>query len=377
MAVDCLKKAKILLRKKQYNKVISLLEPQAPFYRDSVLYLFYLGSAYFFVGDLGSAESYYRRARRISRNKPFVENAYAAVLLRRGEIPHAVETYLAVLSADPNNKTAKKAISCIQRNSDQKNPDSIQRWVKSDSVKKLYPKFGIHPSILPLCFLVPLLICGAYIGWHFYRQASGMNGVRADMSHLVLSVDEKSNPLDSAPQNLGSDFDLSSQDIVACYDNALKYFQQHRDNASQVEINRILNSNASATIKIKTRSIMDYLEKNPTYASFKENSFQDNFSLRQVQLNPRLYLECHVLWQGSIVNLNVYDDKIICEFLVGSFSGSSADKMYEGSVRLELDRSLNLDMNEPYLEVFGKLTEKDGKLYLTAKTIRQSINGEI
>ena len=52
----------------------------------------------------------------------------------------------------------------------------------------------------------------------------------------------------------------SNKEITKKYQNALNYFQNHKDNAAQIEVNYILNSNASVSIKNKASMLMTYFE---------------------------------------------------------------------------------------------------------------------
>ena len=143
----------------------------------------------------------------------------------------------------------------------------------------------------------------------------------------------------------------------------MDYFQSHRDNAAQVEINRILNSNASVSIKQKARVLMSYLE-DPTF-----DTLTDNPSYSAVQADPSLYLDTWVSWGGKITNAVLNENGTYsCQLLVGYESG----EVVEGIVNVRFASAPNIMPDQP-VKILGKICSEDKKIYLEGKAIYQSI----
>jgi Flp pilus assembly protein TadD len=96
-----LREAKKLLAARQFQKVISLLEPKVLEYREEFLFYKFLSFAYLYLGDYGGAEAYVRRARHLSADDPEVSMAMAALYLRRREFTKALQIWLEIRSQFP------------------------------------------------------------------------------------------------------------------------------------------------------------------------------------------------------------------------------------------------------------------------------------
>ena len=108
--------------------------------------------------------------------------------------------------------------------------------------------------------------------------------LRQDLSILELSSSEKNQATEKDLSTQSFNFILSSKEITKKYQNALNYFQNHKDNAAQIEVNYILNSNASVSIKNKASMLMTYFEI-PDF-----DSISDVPSFSSVGKNNYLYL---------------------------------------------------------------------------------------
>ena len=75
MKTDVLTKAKRLLNARRFPEVIALLEPLLIDYRDSFSFYYTLGTACLYVGDIGGAELYYKKARNLKLTDTALINA--------------------------------------------------------------------------------------------------------------------------------------------------------------------------------------------------------------------------------------------------------------------------------------------------------------
>ena len=360
---NTLKKAERLMRSCKYPEVISLLEPQVINFRDSFRFFFILGSACLYVGDLGGAESYFKRARQLRMKSAELMVAQGALLLRRGDIPRAVEYYLEALEYEPSNKKAKKALHFIRFTSDR---DKLQEKLLSGKLKSLYPSFGVNPAVFSFSAVTCVFLVCALLFSRNYKRIFGLNGTRADLSAFVLSVGEKSHPLETDIERFSYRYLLTSGEVEEAYKNAQKYFQQSRDNAAQVEINRLLNSNASASIKYKAKMLMDYLEQ-PGFDDIK-----DKYSYSDIAADPFLYTDCWVVWSGRITNAVETEEFLDCDLLVGY---EKMDRI-DGIVPLRLTQPCVIENGKP-LKVLGKITIRNDRLALDGKAVYQPVSGDL
>ena len=90
---------------------------------------------------------------------------------------------------------------------------------------------------------------------------------------------------------------LTEKQAVGTFERAKGYFQEYRDNAAMVEINRLLASNASAGLKKKANSLR----------AFVDSRFPDGQGSAQpmarYQPDPALYDGCYVAWKGMAANV--------------------------------------------------------------------------
>lgn len=359
-----LKIARRLLRARKFFNVITLLEQHEDEYKDSIDFYYYLGTACLYQDDRAGANSYYDAARRLTVSDPRIILAQAALFLRRGETDRAINYYLDVLDIEPKNKTALKALSAIEQKS--KSSDSLHEFISSGGARKFYPPLGMHPLVKFFLLLICMLLVG-YAGFLTARFHSLVNPAqpRADLSAFALSVDQRNNALQDDLSGEAYHYIMNARQVNETYDAARSLFQQHRDNAAQVEINRILHSNASTAIKQNVRMLMDYLQE-PTF-----DSFSDNIPYLEVIKEPHLYVDCWVVWKGRITNAKSSNEEFSCDLLVGYENLQRV----EGIVPLVFEHAMDIDATLP-LQVLGRIgVREDGKLFIQGKSVYQPRDG--
>lgn len=357
-----LRKAKKLLHLRQFPKVIALLEPLVIEYRDSFSFHYMLGTACLYVGDNGGAEAYFKRARQLRITDPDIIAAQGTLYLRRGEVSRAVEYYLEALQYDGSHREAKRGLRFIKRHSV---PDEMSEIIMTSRIKRLYPSLGMHPAIIPSVLAVCLLVAAGYWFMQNYRTVFGINGARADLAYLDLTTDERSQPLDVDLESGVYRYILTKDEMIKAEEDAKKYFQQGNDNASQVEINRILNSNAKNSIKQKMTQLMEYLEK-PTF-----DSLSDAFTYAEVAKDPYLYMDCWVIWTGRLANVTEYANGVEATLLVGYENLTSK----EGDVPVFIPDTIFLEYGKP-IKMLAQVAVRDGGLLLKAAAVYQPLNGD-
>ena len=361
MTQDVLTIAWKLMRRRKFATAINMLESRQEIYEKNEEYYILLGIACLYVGDIGSAVTYFGEARKLKLNDTRLLLGQAAIFLRRGETERALQYYMEIKDIDPANKTAAEAVEFIRTRGDY---DTICRWVDTGRIEQFYPPLGVNPEkvasiVVPsICF-----IAGVVLVLLFFPHKNYYKGVRRDLTELTLTSEEKNNAQEKDLSGQVYGFILNDKQITKAYMDALEYFQSGRDNAAQVEINRILNSNASVSIKQKARILMSYLVE-PTF-----DTLTDNPSYAAVQAEPSLYLDTCVSWGGRIANAVLAENgSYTCQLLVGYESGEEV----EGIVTVRFASAPNIMTDQP-VKILGKICTEDKKLYLEGKAIYQSI----
>lgn len=364
MARDAIESAKLFMRRRQFDKAINVLEGRARYYEENSLYYVLLGTAYLYAGDTGSATVNYSAARRLSLTDSNLLLGQAAIFLRRGDTDRAVNYYIEILNNDPSNKTALRAMEFIRTRGDF---TTICRWTDNGKIESFYPPLGMNPSKI-LAFIFPLLACimGCFLAVKMVDFNSPGRGNRADLSDLMLTLEERASSQETDLSSGAYNYLLTSKEIASSYDKAQRYFQDYRDNLSQIEINRILNSNASVQIKTKARTLMGYLEE-PSFDTIK-----DSPSFQQVEKETPLYLDCWVSWSGRISNVNSASGSYSCDFLVGYESMERVD----GIVRLRFAVPPDIVLEKP-VTVLARISSEGGKLLLEGRSVYQSVKNNV
>jgi hypothetical protein len=362
MARDVLQIAQRLMRRRKFSAAIRLLEGRSEIYEENFDYYVLLATACLYVGDAGTASSYYQRAREIKLTDTTLLAGQAALFLRRGDTDRAIQYYLEILENEPRNALAKKALEFIRTKGDY---GTICRWVDSGKIEQFYPPVGVNPAkvagiVIPLAACVLSFMLVMHVG---QTRRPAASGPRADLSRFVLSADESRNAQETDMSGSAYKYILSGAEITQSYEKAQRYFQAYRDNAAQIEINRLLSSNAVPSIKQKARLLMDYLSE-PTF-----DTITDNPSYEDVVKNPELYLDCYVVWSGRISNAETQGTAYRCDLLVGY---ETMEKV-TGIVPVLFASDPGI-VNDKPVKVLGKLTTEDGKICIEGHAVYQGVN---
>jgi tetratricopeptide (TPR) repeat protein len=352
-----LEKAEKAFRKRKFSEVISLLERNIVYFDGNFRVYYLLGVSCLYLSDFGGASTYFSRAERIRMISSDLMIVQGVLCLHHGNIPRAVEYYLNALEYAPNSREAKKALQFIKKNS-----EKIKNMAYSRKLKKLYPKTGLNPAIPYVVAIFLVLGIGFTLFAKNYKEILGLNGVRADLSAFVLSVDERAHPLETDFSTVNYRYILTSTEVSKLYSEAQTLFQQGKDNAVQVNINRILNSNASTAIKYKAKLLLDYLEE-PTF-----DNFSNTFSYEDLKKDPYLYQDCWIILSGRISNVDNTELFYLCDLLVGYENMKKLD----GIVPLQIKQPISINSTQP-IKVLGKVSLKDGILMLDVKSVYQPL----
>ncbi len=370
-----LERAQSLLQRRKFARVISLLESgnNPEIYRESFYYYLMAGLACLYLGDTGSAGAYFQHARHIRMTDTTLLNAQAVLFLRRGDTDRAIQYYLDVLDYDPKNKTALSAMEFVRAHGTY---EEICHLVDSGDIERFYPPLGLNPDVIKR--IVFSVIAGVLLAVgilnldkvSFIKKRVHVPSLkeRADLSSLFLTVDEKNNLKEKSLSSQNARYVLADRQILKAYDDAISYFQDYRDNASQVEINRLLNSNASDFIKQNALVIQ---------SSLKEQTFDsllDNYDYSKVASDPVLYIGCYVAWSGRVSNSISDGVSYRCDLLVGYENMDRVD----GFVPLFFEEAPypEIDIERP-VRVLAKISVENGKLLLDGKAVYQPLKRQM
>ncbi|MDR1030789.1 MAG: tetratricopeptide repeat protein [Treponema sp.] len=370
-----LTKATRLLRRRNYDRAIKLLEPEVNRYRGIFTYYYILALSYLHTGVFNLAFTYFKLARDIKMRDPLVLLGLAVLYLRRGETDRAVDFYLEVQDQDDKNKIANKALKVIRKYSGTEN---LSAWIETGGLAKLFPPPPLVPpskaGILMVCggLLIGLVLSGGLFikikgiavpvpAFSFFPSFSS-RGERDGLITSALDATEREEPV-----QVGGSYRyiLTRTQVFAAYEDARKFFTKYQDEAAKVALNRILESNASDAIKTKSRLLMSYMEV-PGFDTLK-----DRFTYKEVYQEPVLYRDCHVIWRGMATNLEVLQNATSFNLLVGYDTRSTL----EGIVAVNFDFAVSLNPEQP-LEVLGRIipvsTEKGQDIALQGVALHQA-----
>lgn len=366
MRKSALATAQSLLRRRAFSKAITVLEAAADNYRDNFSYYLTAGIACLYMGDFGNAGSYFNQARRIRMTEVNLLLGQAVLYLRRGDTERAIQYYLDVLDYEPENKVAKAAMEFIRA---QGNYETICDWVDSGKIQRFYPPLGVNPAAVMRVVLS--LAAGVFLGMCVVHGINMRHfvptGDRYDLTRFALSYDDLKNLHEKDTSGSVYRYILSDAELQTAHDNALRYIQDYRDNAALVEINRILNSNASEPLRRDAGEFMTYLEE-PTF-----DTLTDNYGYRQVAADPVLYVGCWVAWEGSVSNALLDGTAYRFDLLVG-YKPNEGVFDVEGKVPVvfPVAPAQQIDGSRS-VRVLAKVGIDDGQIMLLGRSVYQPL----
>lgn len=358
-------KATRLIGARKFGDAIRLLEPEVVRYHDSFRYYYLLAVACLRSGDYGGALTYFRRAREIKMREPSVLLGLAALHLRRGETDRSVDLYLEALEKEPKNRTALRALNVIRKRGD---PESLAAYVESGRIEKLYPptpKAPPSPTLVAGVFVGAVCVAAASL---FFASAAGLIGspLRSSVPRQgVDSVRLEAEDKNAAVEAGGSyRYILTKKAIVDEFEAARSLFLAYRDEAARLRINRLLESNASVSVKQKARLLSEYAVV-PGFDTLK-----DRYAYATAVKEPPLYRDVHVVWRGMATNLRESDKSTDFDLLVGYDTRSTL----EGIVPVRFEFAVPVDVERP-LEVLGRIAVDGEKIRLVGLAIHQAASG--
>jgi tetratricopeptide (TPR) repeat protein len=350
-----LSKSTRLLRARRFSEVISLLEPQVFLYRDNFTFYYNLGTACLYVGDFGGAFSYLQRAQQLNDKNLSVLIGLAAIHLRRRQATEALQHWLSVLDQDPRNATAKRGLAFVRTNTD---PSVYVTMAESGKLRRFYPPLGFSMPrwVIPVV-AVAVIAVAAVLLWPSLKGIFDSPARPGREGSNLTVFDEENTELTDFSGEFR--YVLTDEEIERTFARVGELFNEFRDNLAQREVNRIFNSNASDLVKERARLLGGYFGV-PTFVDFR-----DNFTYADVAAEPWLYESCYVRWSGQVSNLVSSGDATRFTLLVGY----EDERVLEGTVPVTVPFAADITLGP--VELIGRLSMPDGRLAITATSIRR------
>jgi tetratricopeptide (TPR) repeat protein len=342
-----LSKAANLAKRRNYDGALKILKAEEGRYFGYFKYYYLYAVICLYSGAFEDALEYFHLARQIKMNDPSTLLGLAVISLWNMKTVRAVDYYLDVQEGDPKNKIAKRALAVIRRHSDS---DSLSDWLMVEKLSKLFPPIPGSIITPKMIFYGSLIFAAVFIAVFGIlvksRVVQNPFAVRAarHQAEFALSGEERREPVEAS----GSFRHILTRDqATGLYDRALSLFTSYRDEAAKINLNRILESNASEGLKNKSRILLSYMEI-PGFDTFKRS---DNVSFSDVRNEPAVYRDVYVIWSGMATNVEVTDEFTSFDFLVGY----DTRRTLEGIVPVVFYGPVAVNSERP-LEVLGKIT---------------------
>ena len=349
-----LKKAEKYFREGNYSRVIRILEPDVFNYRDNDRYYYLLGISSLFTEDYSGANSYIRRSLQINPVSSNTLLALAVIQLKRNNSKESIRLWLEVLDKHPDNKYAKRGLNLLKNSGV---PDSLPEQFIKRNIKNLVPG-KISALFYKTVKAVFFTAAAAALAAVLYFSALKITDYYNSKNSLIPDVALNRNA-ELISESGDFELELTEKEILKTFDRAREHFVENRDNNAQIEINRLLFSNASEIVKDKAELLQSYLKK-PDFRYFK-----NIIDFREVSEKPFLFNNCYVKWKGKITNITVNDNDLDFDFLVGYEDG----RLLEGIIRVNVDFPILLEEDFSY-EIIGKLNTS-GAFGIKAVSIRK------
>ncbi|MFP4066682.1 MAG: tetratricopeptide repeat protein [Spirochaetaceae bacterium] len=340
-----LKKAERLFASGRYADVIHILEPQIFMYREHPRFYYLLGVSCLEMGDLGGAYSYVSRSAQLDPEDVDALLALAAVHVRRNQTREALRLWLDVLDQEPRNRQARRGLQILRR---AETNAEIQERLSERRIQQLLPRRPFPVRRVAIWTLLPAAVAAAVFGalalpWdQVFTRDAGEEREGAD----ILAVDTRGEQVIEYSED--ARYELSEDQVRGTLEEVREHFHEGRDNLARRGMNRLLNSNASSDIKERMMLAADYLRE-PDFTDFGEN-----FSYREVSKEPWLYDGAYVRWSGRAANVEIGEDDITFDLLVGYHDG----RVLEGVVPVRLDFSARVESTMG-VELIGEVVGED------------------
>ncbi len=348
MGKNILHTAARLYSGKKYAQVIKLLESHTFSYRTNAEFYQLLGFACLKAGDLEGASSYLQRSQQLDEYNPTTLSGLAIHKLLTGSPDQAIEYWLDILKRNDKHKGAKTGLQLLKTGAIPHSLDLRAQGANSRVLKHLIPTLRL-PLVLLYRKLIILSAASLFILIPIFLivtrtpPAPQITRRGEEQIELALSADDKI--------SLGGTrhrYVINAADLQALLDTVRVDFQSMRDNAACRNINYILHSNASNTVKQRMNLLATYLAA-PTFVTLDSSP-----DYQAVKTEPWLYNGCHIRWMGQTANIISDNGATTFDFLVGYEDNSILDGLEKALLTIDFAIAPSQSV-----EVIGKILSGD------------------
>ncbi|WNY63792.1 tetratricopeptide repeat protein [Borreliella americana] len=353
---------------KKYSQAIKLLEKEIFFYKNYYLYHYVLGMSYLRIGNLGNAQTYLKKAYTLNPGESNIKQAIAILLVSQGKEEKAIQIWLKMIEENQEVDRSELSLEIIR-----KNPIKDSAFFKNSNLyEKLFPTIKAIPDKNSTKLIIIIIIGGIVfismlaIYFVFYEQKTKTSAnlkteINKNLNNIAAYIDDiKINNKEKIKNEEGQFIlILTSDEIKNSFEKIKIYLKKGKDNFARVEINKILNSNASESIKLKAKNLASFISR-PDFISFNEH-----LNLKDIKKDPSIYSNVYVKWEGVVNNIEKKDNIIQFDFYVGYNKN-----VLSGIIPTKTTFDIDIDFKDN-VEILGQIEYKKNKLTLNAITIRK------
>ncbi|UGQ17651.1 tetratricopeptide repeat protein [Borrelia sp. RT1S] len=352
----------------KYSEVVKLLEKEIFLYKNYYFYHYILGMTYLRMGNLTNSQTYLKKAYTLNPTDPNVKQSIAILLVAQGKEDKAVRIWLKMLEENQDTKRAELSLETIRRNPIQgtlflnkKNTyDKLFPEIKAKREETLSGLIKISSAVMGFIALVLAIFLLINPRELFTLRVSSKSKNKKGINNITAYIDDiKINNKEKIENDEGQFiFILTETEIKNSFQKIKTHLKENKDNFARIEINKILNSNASESIKLKAKNLASFISR-PDFITF-----DDYLDLKKIKETPLIYSNAYVKWEGIVNNIEKRDNIIYFDFYVGYNKNT-----LEGIITTKTTFDIDIDSRDS-VEILGQIDYNKNKLALNAITIR-------
>lgn len=347
----------ILYHQRQYNKVLKLTNFTEKNLPKNMVPIRYQAYTSFYTKNYRHSEYCFDILKENNKLLSKDHNYIAFMHARHNEKDKAISEWCLALEKDNSNKNAKYALDYIRSKAKEIN------LMEDEYFDNVMPK---EPSIMPIktisifilgsMLIVVLAFSTLFLVNKIRDRISQKNSIRKELSQIYLP-DYNPNLLNTPKEN-NIKYSYTEKDIKKKFENIKTLIMNDNVVQAQKQINEIRLSNASNAVKMK----MDILETfiyEPDYAIFKNVIGYEEF-LEKIDVYNNIYIN----WQGRVVNLEIEEDRIIFDLIIGNEEMG----VIKGIIPVIFKKAVIINNND-ILNIFGNIRIYEKEPYIEGKYI--------
>ncbi|AYE36031.1 hypothetical protein DB313_00685 [Borrelia turcica IST7] len=352
----------------KYSEVVKLLEKEIFLYKNYYFYHYILGMAYLKMGNLTNAHTYLKKAYTLNPTEPDVKQSIAILLVAQGKEDKAIRIWLKMIEENQEIKRSELSLETIRKNPIQgtlffnkkKTYDKLFPEIKAKTGENLFNSIRIVLTTVGLISLVLVIFLFINSKEIITLQFSSKSKNKKAINNITAYIDDiKINDKEKIENDEGQFvFILTETEIKNSFQKIKNHLKENKDNFARIEINKILNSNASESIKLKAKNLASFISR-PDFITF-----DDYLDLKKIKQTPLIYSNAYVKWEGIVNNIEKKDNIIYFDFYVGYNKNA-----LEGIITTKTTFDIDIDFKDS-VEILGQIDYTKGKLTLNAITIR-------